>query len=150
MYHAVVKRLATRFFERVNAKEYEPLLEGCAVNVHHRFGGNHALGGERHDKEALRRWFHRLGRLAPGLELTVGDVWVKGWPHDTTVIIRWTGTQTMPDGSPYENHGVHIVRLRWGKVIEIDANEDSQLVAEALKVFASYGVDEAIAPPIIS
>jgi hypothetical protein len=68
----------------------------------------------------------------------------------TTVIIRWVGAQTLPDGAPYENHGVHIVRLRWGKVVDIDANEDSQLVAESLKTAAAHGIKEALAEPILS
>jgi ketosteroid isomerase-like protein len=150
MYHAIVKRIATRNFERVNDHDYEALLKDCAPDIHHRFGGNHPLGGERHDKEALRRWFQRLGRLGPSLRLTVRDVWVKGLPHNTVIVIRWTGEQTLPDGSPYENHGVHIVRMRWGKIVDIDANEDSQVVAESMQVFAAHGVDEALAPPIIS
>lgn len=150
MYHAVVKRVAKKNFMRVNDQDYEALLKDCAPTIHHRFGGNHALGGERHDREALRRWFERLGRLSPGLTLTVRDVWVKGLPHNTTVIIRWTAAQTLPDGSPYENHGVHIVHMRWGRVVGIDANEDSQAVAEAMKVFAAYGVEEALAEPIVS
>ena len=150
MYHTIVKRIATKNFERVNDKDYDALLKDCAPNIHHRFGGHHALGGERHDRETLRRWFQRLGRLCPTLKLTVHDVWVKGWPHNTTIIVRWTGTQTLPDGSPYENHGVHIVRMRWGKVVDIDANEDSQVVAESMKVFAAHGVQEALADPIVS
>jgi ketosteroid isomerase-like protein len=56
----------------------------------------------------------------------------------------------MPDASPYENHGVHIIQMRWGKVVDIDANEDSQLVAEALKIAAAHGVQEAVAEPILS
>jgi hypothetical protein len=40
--------------------------------------------------------------------------------------------------------------MRWGKVVDIDANEDSQVVAEALQVFAAHGVDEALAAPITS
>ena len=90
------------------------------------------MGGERHDKETLRRWFERLARLSPHLRLTVHDVWVKGLPPKTTIIVRWTGTQTLPDGSPYANNGVHVIRMRWGKIVEIDANEDSQLVAETM------------------
>jgi hypothetical protein len=66
-----------------------------------------------------------------------------------TFIIRWLGTQTLPDGAPYENHGVHIVRMRWGKVVDIDANEDSQLVAESLKTAAAHGIQEALAEPIL-
>jgi ketosteroid isomerase-like protein len=131
MYHAIVKRIALRNFLRVNQKDYSAVLKDCSSDVHHRFGGQHALGGERHDRDALGRWFERLGRLAPALQLTVYDVWVKGWPWNTTVIIRWSAVQDLPDGSPYNNHGVHIIRMRWGKVFDIDANEDSQLVAAA-------------------
>jgi ketosteroid isomerase-like protein len=150
MYHAIVKRIAARNFERVNDKDYDALLRDCAPGIHHRFGGNHPLGGERHDKQTLRRWFERLGRLYPSLKLTVTDVWVKGLPHNTTIFIRWVGTQTLPDGSPYENHGVHIVKMRWGKVVDIDAHEDSQVVAELMKVLAAYGFAEATAAPIVS
>jgi ketosteroid isomerase-like protein len=150
MYHAIVKRIARRNFERVNDKDYDALLADCAPDVHHRFGGNHPLGGERHDRETLRRWFERLGRLGPGLTLKVHDVWVKGLPHNTTIIVRWTGTQTLPDGSPYENHGVHVIRMRWGKVVDIDAHEDSQVVAESMAVLAAHGVAEATADPIVS
>jgi ketosteroid isomerase-like protein len=150
MYHGIVKRLVTRNFERVNDKDYDAILKGCTADVHHRFGGNHALGGERHDRDALRLWFERLGRLYPDLKLTVHDVWVKGLPHRTTTIVRWTGTQTFPDGSPYVNHGVHIVRTRWGKAVDIDANEDSQLVARYLTMLAALGTDEALAEPIRS
>ncbi len=150
MYHAIVKRIAKKNFERVNQKDFDALLKDCVPNVHHRFGGRHALGGERHDRETLRLWFERLGRLVPKLTLTVHDIWVKGLPHNTTVIIRWSAADTLPDGSPYRNHGVHIVRMRWGKIVEIDANEDSQAVAENLKMQAAYGVEEAVAPQIVS
>ena len=143
-------RIALQNFLRVNQKDYAAILKGCSSDVHHRFGGDHALGGERHDREALGRWFERLGRLAPTLQLTVHDVWVKGGPWNTTVIIRWSAVQDLPDGSPYNNHGVHIIRMRWGKVFDIDANEDSQLVAASLQTWAAHGVNEALAAPILS
>ena len=150
MYHAIVKRITHRFIQQVNEKDYAAVLKGCSSNIYHRFGGQHALGGERHDRETLGRWFDRLGRLAPTLKLTIRDVWVTGWPWNTTVTLRWTGVQDMPDGSPYNNHGVHIVRMRWGKVFELDANEDSQLVAEGLQIWAAHGVKEALAEQILS
>ena len=98
MYHTIVKRIATKNFERVNDNDYDALLKDCAPNIHHRFGGHHALGGERHDRETLRRWFQRLGRLCPTLKLTVHDVWVKGWPHNTTIIIRGPAPRPCPTG----------------------------------------------------
>ncbi|MBL7255997.1 nuclear transport factor 2 family protein [Paractinoplanes lichenicola] len=150
MYHAIVKRIAVRNFQLVSDHNYEPLLKNCAPTIHHRFGGAHALGGERHDRDGLRRWLERVGRVTPTLRLTVTDVWVKGWPGRTTLIIRWTATQDMPDGSPYDQHGVHVIEMRWFKVVSIDANEDSQLVDAALKIIAAHGVEEALAAPIIS
>jgi len=150
IYHALVKRIAKKNFERVNQRDFSSLLNDCVPNGHHRFGGTHALGGERHDREALGRWLKRLERLGPAMKLTVRDVWVKGLPHDTTIIVRWTNTDTLPNGAPYSNHGVHVVKMRWGKIVEIDANEDSQTVAEALKIQAAHGNEEASASPIVS
>lgn len=150
MYHAIVKRIARKNFERVNQHDFQSLLRDCAPNIRHKFSGNHALGGERHNREALGLWFDRLARLGRQMKLTVNDVWVKGLPHDMTIIVRWTNTDTGPDGSAYSNHGVHIIKMRWGKITEIDANEDSQAVTEWLKLQARYGVEEALAPPIVS
>ena len=150
MYHAIVKRIARKNFLRVNNKDFAALLGDCAPDIRHRFGGSHALGGVRHDKEALARWFDRLGRLGSNLTLMVEDVWVKGLPNDTTIIIRWLATDELPDGSPYRNRGVHIVKMRWGKVIDIDAHEDSQAVAASLSRQAAMGIAEASADPIVS
>ena len=146
MYHAIVKRIAKKNFERVIQRDFDALLKDCVRGVYHRFGGQHALGGERHDREALRRWFERLGRLGRNLAITVNDAWVKGLPHNTIVIIRWSARDKFPDGSPYHNHGVHIVRTRWGKIVEIDANEGSEPVANMLKRQAAVGVEERWPP----
>ncbi|MGB8128334.1 MAG: alpha/beta hydrolase [Candidatus Angelobacter sp.] len=35
------------------------------MKPHHRFGGPHALGGERHNSDESGWWFERLGRFAP-------------------------------------------------------------------------------------
>ena len=51
MYHAIVIQIALQDFLRVNQKDDTPILKGCSPDIHHRFGGHHALGGERHDRE---------------------------------------------------------------------------------------------------
>jgi hypothetical protein len=53
MYHAIVKRIARKNFERVNQKEFDALFKDCVPDIHHRFYGSHALSGERNDREAL-------------------------------------------------------------------------------------------------
>jgi ketosteroid isomerase-like protein len=75
---------------------------------------------------------------------------VKGGPADTRIIIRWDNAETLPDGSAYRNHGVHVIRMRWGRIVEIDANEDSQAVADSMPLRATGGLDEALADPILS
>jgi ketosteroid isomerase-like protein len=149
-YHTIVASIARKQFDRVNQKDYAGILHECAPDVHHRFGGDQALGGERHSKEALAKWFDRLGRLGAKLTLTVQDVWVKGWPWDTTVIVRWTATDTLVDGGEYRNRGVHVIRMAWGKFLDIDANEDSQAVARNMALQKECGIEEAGMPPILS
>jgi ketosteroid isomerase-like protein len=142
MYHAIVRRIAKKNFEPVNQRDFESLASDCSPNVHHRFGGNHALGGERHDREALRRWLGRLGRLGPGLKLTVHDVWVKGLPQNTVIIVRWSATDALPDGSPDRNHGVHVVRMRWGKIVEIESKRRFASGRRVIKGSAANGLQK--------
>jgi len=84
LYSYVVKRLVRQSFENVNNHNYDELLKAVAPHVHHRFAGAHSIGGERHDKEAMRRWLGRVGRVLPNLHIKVNDIWVKGGPWHTT------------------------------------------------------------------
>jgi ketosteroid isomerase-like protein len=148
MYHALVRRGARVGFERVSRGDAAPLLRIIAPNVHHVFAGDHALGGERHSRDALGRWFGRLFRLFPGLRLDVEEVASAGWPWKTIVTVEWRAHATLQDGSRYSNTGAHVIRLRWGKAVYIHAYEDSQRVADACRRLAAAGVEEASAPPI--
>jgi ketosteroid isomerase-like protein len=150
MFHAVFERQARRTFELVNQHDYDSILASVTPDIHHRFGGDHALAGDRHDAAHLRLWFERLHRLMPGLTLTVTDVWVVGGLRRTTVIVRWKATATLLDGLPYDNHGVHVIQLRNRKVISIEVDEDSQAVARGLDRQARSGLTEALAAPITS
>lgn len=151
LYHFFVKRLIRQSFAHVNNRNWDTLLSSIAPNVHHRFAGNHALGGERHDKETLRRWFERVGRVLPNLHLEVKDIWVKGWPWHTTVFVQWDGTATLLNGdSSYYNRGLHVITLRWGKVYALDVFEDSQEVVRGLAVQSAAGIKEASAEKIES
>lgn len=150
MYAKIVERICRKAFFAVNRQDYEVLLSMCDPRIVHRFGGSHALGGTRRTRDDLRLWFERLGRVVPSLTLTIEDIWVKGGPWNTTAIVRWTSTGTPLDGAPYENHGVHIIQMRWGTAVSIDANEDSQAVADLLRRQAACGIEEAAASPIQS
>jgi ketosteroid isomerase-like protein len=137
--------------ERPSNHRWDEAVQAAAPHVHHRVSGAHALGGERHDKEALRRWFERLGRVMPSLHLTVKKIWVEGWPWNTTVFAQWDATATLLDGdASYVNRGLHVFTLRWGKVYAIEEFYDSQEAARGLAAQAAAGLKEAIAEPIVS
>lgn len=53
-------------------------------------------------------------------------------------------------GDIYLNRGVHIIRIRRGRVSQLYAYEDGQAVARACRTMADLGVTEAAAPPIES
>ena len=68
------------------------------------------------DKDSVRRWFERLGRVLPTLRITVNKVTVKGWPWNTQVFAEWDGNATLNNEDPYINRGLHVFTLRWGRV----------------------------------
>ena len=151
LYSAIVKRRIRQSFDHVNNHRWEVLMKSIAPNVHHSFGGDHAIGGERHDEEALRRWFERLARVLPNLNIKINSIWVKGLPWHTMVFVQWDGTATLLNGdASYFNRGLHVITLRWGKIHSLDVFEDSQEVARGLAAQAASGLEEAAAEQIVS
>ena len=151
LYSSIVENRIRQTFDHVNHHRLDEALEAVAPHVHHRVSGTHALGGERHDKQAMRRWFERFGRVLPNLQIKVNKVWVMGWPWHTTVFARWDGTATLLGGdAPYVNRGLHVFTLRWGRVHALEEFQDSQAAARALAAQAASGLEEAVAEPITS
>ena len=150
LYKAIVKNRIRHSFDQVNAQCWDDLMNSITPNVHHRFLGAHAIGGERHDRDTLRRWFGRLGRVLPNLHLTINRIWVQGWPWNTTVFVQWDGNATLLNGDPYVQHAVHLITLRWGKIAALDVFEDSEAVARGLETQAANGLEEAAAAQLVS
>lgn len=149
MYHWVIKMMLRQAFEDVSQGKFEAVLAQCAPDIRHRFAGQHAFGGERHDVEMLRRWFQRVGRVLPGLRIDITDIFVKGMPWDTTAVVMWTETVGLRTGEPYVNQGVHHLQLRWGRVTSINVYLDTQRAVQVLTNLGAAGVAEAMADPIV-
>lgn len=150
LYSSIVENRIRQTFDHVNHHRWDEALEAVAPHVHHRVSGTHALGGERHDNEAMRRWFERFGRVQPSLQLKINKIWVVGWPWHTTVFARWDGTATLLNGDAYVNRGLHVFTLRWGKVYALEEFQDTQAAADALTAQAAAGLKEAVAEQIVS
>lgn len=148
MYHTIVKKLAIQSFENLNRGDYESVLKNISPSITHTFSGNHALGGTRHSVEAMRKWFERLYMLSPGLSFEIKNVAVSGFPWNTTIAVEWVDRATPADGSHYVNEGVHIIKMKWGKVVYLHAYLDTQLTILLCRQLAQYGIQEAMAAPI--
>ncbi|NGN44632.1 nuclear transport factor 2 family protein [Mesorhizobium sp. CGMCC 1.15528] len=150
IYSYFVEKSIRQSFDDINNHRVDAAVKALVPHVRHRVSGVHALGGERHDKEAARRWFERLGRVLPNLQITVKHIWVKGWPWHTTVFAEWDGAGTLLNGTSYVNRGLHVFTLRWGRVHALEEFQDSQAAARGLAAQAAAGLEEAVAEQIVS
>jgi len=149
MYHTIIKRRVTLVFERLSKGDYEYGLSTVGNSIEHRFAGEHCLGGTRTSKTTMRHWFQRLFRLFPNLAFEMHSIAASGGPLDTKVVVEWTDRATPADGKGYVNSGVHVIRMRWGKVVSIHAYLDTQILIDTLNRMAINGIDEAKAQPIV-
>ena len=99
--------------------------------------------------EATRRWYMRLFALFPDLTFDIKQVLVRGWPWETVVTIEWTDRATARDGQPYANEGVHVMHLRWGRVVRFRVYTDTQRIVETCRRLGQHGVGDALAAPIV-
>lgn len=148
MFKTIARRKAEGVFEALSRGDYDAALADVADDVHHIFPGDNAVGGERHSKEAMRRWFERLYNLFPDLSFEVHNVAVRGFPWDMAVSIEWVDRATAVDGEPYVNEGAHWIRLQWGKATRIHAFLDTEKVTRACERLAAAGYEEAGREPI--
>ena len=136
MYKLIVRRNVRRVFAQLGRGDYEPVVRKFGPRSRFMFAGDHALGGERHGQDEAREWFRdMLGRF-PGIRIEPVDVLVNGWPWRTVVASHLVITTTLPDGSPYRNEGMQLLRLRWGRIVEDLIFEDTLKLDAVLRRFA--------------
>ena len=148
MYHRIVAMQVRKAFAEISAGNWEAMVAGMAPAFTYRFYGDHALSGERHTHDALRRWWERCFRLLPDTRFDVQDVLVAGWPWNTRVATAVTVDVGVVDGSRYKNVVHQFLRIRWGKITEVRTLEDTAVLEKTLDRLAAAGYTEAHAAPI--
>ena len=148
MYHRIVAGKVRASFAAINRGDYEEMVKGMAPSFSYVFYGDHALAGERHTADGLRRWWQRVFRLLPGTTFEVTDVIVAGFPWNTRVATSVIVHAGLPDGSRYDNVINQFIAIKWGKLTSIRTLEDTAKLARALDGLAAEGIEEAHAAPI--
>jgi ketosteroid isomerase-like protein len=148
VYKAIARRRIRSVFDAISRGDIEAATRDLADDVHHVFPGDHPLGGERHSREAMQRWFQRLFVLFPEIEFEVDRIAVRGWPWDMQIAVQWSDHGKAADGEPYENEGAHWIRIRRGKGVYVHAYLDTKRVSDACDRMAAAGIEQAAAPQI--
>ena len=84
MYRSIVRRQYRKAWEAMNRHDFEAIITQLAPTFEVTFVGDTSLGGSRHTKDAMRRWFERLFRLFPDARFELRAVAVDGWPCEVS------------------------------------------------------------------
>jgi len=144
MYKMIVAREVRGVWNALNAGDCEPVLKGFAREFRYEnVGADHALGGTFTTREEMAQHFALLFRVLPGVQFTIRDILVSGWPGNTTVVVDVAIAATLPDGTAYENDLVQQLTLRWGKVTSVRALIDNVRARAALERLPAGVLDAA-------
>jgi ketosteroid isomerase-like protein len=98
--------------------------------------------------DSIEPWYQRLKTVFPDLHFDIQSLAVRGMPWNTVALVEWRDRFTQRDGTPRGNQGVHVLRLKWGKVVSLRVYCDTQVLAAALNDLRAQGVADAGLPPI--
>ena len=133
MYKTIVRRNVRTSFRALSSGDYEQVLRQFHPRVVFSFAGSAPLGGERNGIKDVRAWFQRLYSYFPGIQFSIHQVIVQGWPWNTLVATRLSITAPRSYGSDYRNEAMQFLRLRWGKVVEDRLHEDTYKLVNELQ-----------------
>jgi len=148
LYRSVVEHKLRNAFAALNRGDYAPILGSFGEPIEHAFAGDHALGGTRRTMAGVRAWYVRLQAIFPDLYFEIDSIAVNGMPWNTLACVEWRDRFTLRDGSARGNQGVHVLRLRWGKVVSLRIHTDTQKLTVILRELEAQGVVEAGLAPI--
>jgi ketosteroid isomerase-like protein len=106
------------------------------------------LSGGRSDIQQIQEWYDRLAAVLPDLRFEIKKVASNGWPWNTIAFVEWVDHLTDRAGNHYSNQGVHVLRIKWGKIVELHIYCDTQLLASVCETLGTQGVEQALAAPI--
>ena len=148
MYLFFVRRKLREIFRRLNVGDFAYVRRQFHPRAEHWFAGEHALAGRRTSPEGIAAWYARLASVFPGLRFDVKKIIAAGPPWDTQAAVEWTDAVPDREGKPLPNGGVFVIRLRWGKAVELHVHCDTAKIEQNLAILASQGVTQATAAPI--
>jgi ketosteroid isomerase-like protein len=137
LYALVVRAVLRRTLRRLRRGDVDAVLRMFREDVRFVFPGENTWAADFGSKAELEPWLRRFVRV--GLQLEAHEILVSGPPWRSTVCLRFTDHAQAPDGRVvYENRGVIVFKLKWGKVAYEEANEDTERIPEFDRYLAEH------------
>jgi ketosteroid isomerase-like protein len=122
MYRWLVAKGITFGYRRVVAGKPRLVVAMAAGDVEFTFPGDNSFAGTFHGKQQLDSWLRRFASLSP--EFHIHDVLVAGMPWNTRVALTFSDAI----GDDYRNRGMEYLRLRWGKVKQVEVYLNTETI----------------------
>jgi ketosteroid isomerase-like protein len=114
---------------RTREGDVRPTLLLDAPDVQLTFPGQNSWSGVFRGKAEVEPWLRRLA--AVGIKTYPDEVVAKGFPWNSTVVIRGHDHCDAPDGTRvYENRFIIWGRMSWGRLKEYEVYEDTHKANE--------------------
>lgn len=118
-------KMIARNMKAIREGDMGPTVAMYADDVKFRFPGRNSFAPGADDKAELEEWLRRFIRL--GLKLYPDEVVLTGFPWNQTIAVRGHIHLDDPDeGRIYDNRYIIWGHIRWGKLREYEAYEDTE------------------------
>jgi hypothetical protein len=127
-FRAVVRAALREVLRRVDLGDPRLLLLLTAPNVRFVFPGRSSWAADTTDRADLERWVRRTA--AVGITHSGHEILVNGPPWRLAVCMRISDSCTDAAGHVvYENVGVILAWMRWGRLVRFETHLDTEKVA---------------------
>ncbi len=123
MIGALILKLALRgAMKDLNQRRKDKIVASYTDDALIKYPGKMSVSGIRKGKAAVQEFFDRYFDQFPQENCVLKESYVKNilaLGLSNTIAIRWEKTITNKAGQVFENSGVTVMKVRWGKVAEM-------------------------------
>ena len=129
---ATTHTLIDRFFSCVNGRDFAGFAELLDDNIHFTMIGSTPLSGSADSRDGMMAVIARVADYVDEnfIQLDEIDRIVSG----NRGVMRSNGRAHTPDGRPYNNTYLHLIRVEEGKIVEFIEYLDTDLINRVLMI----------------
>jgi len=123
MIGAIILKLALRgAMDDLNKRQKEKIIASFADDAVITYPGRMSVSGVRKGKAAIKEFFDKYFDQFPEEHCVAKETYIKNilaLGLSNTIAIRFQKRITNKAGQTFENSGISVLKIRWGKVVEM-------------------------------